>query len=105
MADSPLLILINTDMPRFALNRPKIAQAQVKLDATVHTFLEHDSFADCSRIFDKMPEDDIVKQIMDDGSCVIGELPRATRSRIVEAVSGATTVAKNHKKSISRALA
>ncbi len=104
MADSPLLILINTDMPRFALKRPKIEQAQVKLDATVHSFLEHDSFADCSRIFDKMSEDDFVKQIVDDTDCVRGELPQVTRRQIVEAVSRATTVSKSQKKLISQAL-
>ena len=104
MAESPLVILISTDMPSFANSRPNVKRCQVLMRASDHPFLEHDSYADCGRVLDKISEHDILKCIVENTDCVRGELPAETCKEIAEAVWSSKSVSMKHKKSISIAL-
>jgi hypothetical protein len=101
----PLLFIINSNIRPYIAQRPVLNQCQVCLRAADYPFLDHDSFADCSRVIEQVSEDVIRAQILADVSRLKGALTPATKTEIVRAVQGAKTISRHHKDLIANALA
>ena len=48
----PLLFIINSEIHPYVAKRPHLNQCQVQLSVQEYDFLDHDSFANCSKVID-----------------------------------------------------
>jgi hypothetical protein len=101
---TPLLLVINSRISPFIEHRPELLRCQVRLSASDYDFLDHDSFADCSKVIDSLDETNIRGQVLADLGRAVGELTQATKREIIKAVQDAKTISNHHKKLIIDAL-
>jgi hypothetical protein len=84
--------------------KPDLMVCQVTLRVQDHTFLRHDSFLDCTQVFDSINYEEIVAQLVADYSRIKGELSAAARALAQEAVRKAKTVPDSQKRRILASL-
>src|SRR5688572_25057376 len=48
VAPELLMLMICTDVPRFAQSNRKLARSYIRIDRATHPFLEYDSWVDCN---------------------------------------------------------
>jgi len=101
---SPLLLVINSRIPRFIQGNPSLRACQVCLRASEYDFLDHDSYVNCTQVLDGISLEAIVEQFADDVSRLKGELTAADRAQISAAVRRAPTVSPAHKQAVEAAL-
>jgi hypothetical protein len=101
---TPLLLVINSRISPFIEHRPELRRCQVKLNASDYDFLDHDSFADCSKVIDSLDKTNIREQVLADLGRAVGELTQATKREIIKAVQDAKTISNHHKRLIIDAL-
>jgi hypothetical protein len=81
----PLFLLINSKINKFIQSKPDLMAIQVLIDSTTHTFLDYDSYVDCTEpcSFDVQ---EIKEQIAADASRVKGNVSAEVMSEIIVAV-------------------
>lgn len=102
--DPPVLLIVNSKIAEFIKATPDLRKCQVTLQATDHSFLNHDSHLDCSKAFDSMSREEIIKQLAADFSRIKGELTVAARGQVLEVVRGAKTISDAHRRRVVAAL-
>lgn len=60
----PLLVFINSRINALVQSNPDLAQCQILIDAENHTFLDYDSYIDCSDVC-SFPIDCLEEQVKD----------------------------------------
>ena len=91
--------VINTHINDFIKNRQSLKDSQVSLPVSEHTFLDHDSFINCSEIR-HLSMKNVESQLIDDMSRIKGEISEPVRTEIINAVTDARTLSKIEKKEI-----
>jgi hypothetical protein len=66
--------------------------------------LDHDSYINCSRVIDEIPEKEIKRQIGTDLSRIKRELTKTTKQEVIRAVRTAKTISRYVKSVIIQAL-
>jgi hypothetical protein len=103
--ERPLFFLINSRINDFVRKRPALFRCQVALSVADYGFLDHDSFADCSKVLDSFGKQDLEQQLLSTSVARIkGELNGKTKEQIARVVQKAKTISPKHKALIVRAL-
>jgi hypothetical protein len=84
--DPPLFLVINSKVPLFIQNRPRLSRCQVPLMAEDHPqVIEHDCFLDCTATL-SITFEEVTKQAMTRMQRVKGRLSQATLQEVVTAL-------------------
>jgi hypothetical protein len=98
-----LTFIINSEINPFISNRPHLSECQVSIDATSHTFLDHDSHIACHETL-AIRREDVIQALVADPSSIQGEISPEVREQILVAVKFAKTLDKDKKNRIISAL-
>lgn len=101
----PLLFIINTLPTDFAKTRPRLIGQHLPLAKADENFLDHDSFLDCSTAYDNFNRDDIINELADDTSLVLGQLSPQAAEKILELIADSPTLSRAHMNEISSEIA
>jgi len=100
----PLLFVVNSRVPEFIKRKPELSKCQVPITSLDYDFLDHDSFINCSEVYDSLESSEIINQIYLELGRIKGELSVTTKRQIIAVVRDAKTVSANHKRLIIDAL-
>lgn len=98
-----LAFIINSKIPNIAIKDPRLAPTQVLIEASTHSFLDHDSYINCNEVF-KLSLEDIEKQILPDMNRIKDPVTIKVIQAIKTAVAVAPALAPKDKKAINKAL-
>ena len=99
----PLCFFINSNIRDFLKKRIHLLDCQVKINRSDYSFLDHNSYIDCSNViyFDKTY---VKTQLLTNLNRIKGDLDLKTRNEIISVVDNAKTVSPKHKLLIINAL-
>ena len=100
----PLVLMINSEPPEFQQNDPGFRRCQLLLEARDHTFLDHDSFLNCYRVYALRDQDDVEGQMAGSTASVMGMCPEETKRKVVDVVSASSDITPVRKAAIAEAL-
>ena len=89
--DQTITCIINSNIGPFLLARPNLLRCQVKMDAQVHTFMNHDSHVDCSTTH-TFATGEVITELMAKPDWILGEISQELRAEMVAAVKIAPTL-------------
>lgn len=95
--DLLLVFLVNSRIHPFIENNPTLKACQVSLKQITYPFLDHDSHADCSKVFDDIGIEEVVTHILNNRGDIKGDLSEDTVQEIIQAVAIATTITEDDK--------
>lgn len=95
--DPLVLLLVNSQVHPYIAVRPYLSVCQVTVTALEHTFLEHDSYLDCSQPISSMSREAVIVQLVADPARIKGELSPATRAAAADAIGRAVTIPQIEK--------
>jgi hypothetical protein len=95
-----LLLVVNTNIPRFYQNKPHLSCQQIILEKQKENFLHHDSWLDCSEVIREFEIEEIKEILVNDSARILGELSDETISRIMDVVADSETLEQRHINSI-----
>ena len=98
-----LAFVINSRIAPFLARDPALRACQVPIVPSDYGFLDHDSFIDCTQVF-QIPRTELQHQLSVDTSRAKGELNKATKSEIIRVVQIAQTISPRHKRAIIASL-
>lgn len=99
----PLFAFINSGIRPFIQARQFLLDAQVEIDCRNHRCLHHNSYIDCSEPF-TWATDDFENQLRQQPNRNKGLCSKAVLTRILEAITAATTISQRDKAAITAAL-
>jgi hypothetical protein len=104
--DLLFLFFINSRIRPFISRRPDLLQCQVKLHHTIgeYSFLQHDSFIDCSKLVDELGVDFVVDYVLTNGGDYKGDVRGQEIQAIISAVKSTPTISEDDKELILDAL-
>ena len=102
--DPPLLVVINSAIHPYVQARPHLLQCQVLISAKAHTFLSHDSYADCAHVEASMSLEEVRVQLEADPSRIRGAVATKSVADVLAALSKASTVSPSHLVRITASL-
>jgi hypothetical protein len=91
------VVLINSQINPQIFRNPAVRAWHIPLFAKVYDFLDHDSFVDCTQIFEKSAGD-LEKSVSDMPQIVVGKLNSDDLHYVHLAIKEATTIAKVQKR-------
>jgi hypothetical protein len=91
------VVLINSHINPQIFRSPAIRSWHIPILARDYDFLDHDSFVDCTQIFEKSAPD-LQKSVSDSPQIVVGKLENGDLLAIQQAIKEATTIAKVQKR-------
>lgn len=100
----PLFFVVNSSVHPYLSSRPELRRCQVRLNASGHPFLAHDSFINCAEVIRMSDQPSMVEQLANDIGRIKGTLDEATAKQVVVAVRRATTISPAEKRAIESAL-
>ncbi len=90
-------LYINSEINPNIFPTEELKRLHLRLEATGRTYLEHDSYLDCSRIYEKDHEA-ILEVLKTDTGSVLGQLAPDDLARLKQTVKAARTIAIRVKK-------
>lgn len=93
------VFVINSKINDFIRTRPALLEAQAPLSSGTYTFLPHDSYIDCSKVY-ILSEDEIHEQLIERFQRVLGNLSQDTLENIINVVGRSKTLSPVEKKII-----
>ena len=94
------LLIINSVIHSFVQKNQTLLNCQVKIDCAAHTFLEYDSYIDCSKIIDEIEIDRVHQILTYHFHNSKGKISDAVKTRIIEAVTNNPLLSSNEKEII-----
>jgi hypothetical protein len=91
------IVLINSRVNPYIFRDPLVRSWHILLKAADYDFLDHDSYVDCTQIFEKDSRL-LHGSVRDMPEIVVGNLSRIDLSAIMSAIKAATTIAANDKR-------
>jgi hypothetical protein len=101
----PLLLVINSEINPYYRKRQHLLDRQVKILAAEHSFLNHDSFVDCSQAVEVFSRDHIEQQVVLNMLRMKGYLSQSAKLAVRNGIQAARTVSLRHKEWILAELA
>ncbi len=102
--DTVLACLINSRIHPFIEKDPRLKACQIKLDAKTYTFLDHDSFLNCARLFDDFDISTIIDHLLDNPDDYKGSLGESELVGVIEAINYTDTISEIDRDLIIKAL-
>jgi hypothetical protein len=90
----PFFLLINSEINPYIEARSQLRAQQIAIAQADHTFLDHDSWIDCTEVH---PVDNAANQLAGHAGCLRGVIAAATCAQVVEAVTASRTLPKARK--------
>lgn len=87
-----LFFFINSEINSFKRNKPDLLNAQIEIKKSDYTFLDHDSFIDCSQVIEYFTKKEIEIQLEHDINNIKIKIDEATKKKILEAVKISKTI-------------
>src|SRR2546427_12604373 len=100
----PILFAINSRVSPYITARQHLAECQVMLYQSAHSFLKYDSFLDCTTAICDFSIEDIVDQLSQDFSNMKGRLTEPDRQAVIQAVSRSVTLETRIKQQVLQGL-
>lgn len=91
-----IFLVINTDVPRFYQNKPYLKHQQIKLESGKENFIDHDSWLDCSKIFQEFDVDDVREILLNDISRILGNLSNDLILNVMDVVVESETLEQKY---------
>lgn len=93
----PLFLVINSEINDFKLKRTHLRERQVLIKTEDYTFLNHDSYIDCTEAKDSLSQEEVERQVLTDSTRIKGNANLDTIKNVVDSINAARTVALRHK--------
>lgn len=93
-------LYINSEINPTVFHTEELRRLHIKFEVSGRDFLEHESYVDCSKIYEKA-FDDIAELLIQDQSNHIGDLADSDLKLIKHTVKGAKTISVRTKKKYS----
>lgn len=90
--EGPFVFYINSTIHGFIVGQPDLLACQVRLEASDHAFLNHDSYVNCTEPVRRFTRTEIQGQLLADISRIKGELSPVALQEVIKAVQRATTI-------------
>lgn len=102
VCDEPVLLLkINTSGEQTRLGR-RFREFHFKIKKSIYTALKYDSYLDCGTVwYGIISRDEIIEQLINDGSRIEGELIPDHRNELVRLTEKSNSISPKHKKIIA----
>ena len=95
----PWFFIINSDINDYVRKKPYLEKCQVRIDVANHTFLDHDSYIDCTRLH-RIPATEIHRQLGADFNRIKTVLSQNVKANVIAAIKFARTLSQEEKASI-----
>jgi hypothetical protein len=102
--ENPLFFIINTDESPFAEHNANIKKQQLRLPKSVELFLDHDSWLDCSIVFDMFEIGEIEEALAKDMGLIKGFISKATVEAVLDTIMDAESLSPRDITAISAEL-
>ena len=100
-----LVLLINSRLNRFILERPRLHKCQVIVSRDAHPFLLYDSYADCVKAESSLSLDELRTEMKNHpGDIYKGRLTPGCIRKVISAVIASPTMIRKHKQWITDSL-
>jgi hypothetical protein len=99
-----LAFLINSQVHPFLQKDPILVDCQVVLKQAEYSFLNHDSYLNCAKVFDDLEIDNVVDHLLENPRDFKGELRNEDVFEVIQAVKLAHTLSDYDKDIIIRSL-
>ena len=83
--------IINSTVSTFLRQRPDMLRCQVAIDQTTHSFMDHDSHIDCSRVRTYSTAD-VIEDLLAKPDWLLGNITATLRDDMVAAIKFAPTL-------------
>jgi hypothetical protein len=90
-------LYLNTEINPNVFTTNELRNLHLKMEAIGRSYLSHDSFADCSKVYEKEFAE-ILKVLESDASSILGELNAADLDQVKQTVKIARTISVHVKK-------
>ncbi len=95
--------VVNSEISRFIQNREELLICQVRLAASEHPFMDHDSFVDCSRTRTYTTED-VINDLLSRPEWLLGEIQAGLKCDIAAAFKRSRTLSPAQVKELCASL-
>jgi hypothetical protein len=102
--DTVLACLINSRIHPLIEKDPRLKACQIMLDAKTYTFLNHDSFLNCTKLFDDLDTSKIIDHLLDNPDDYKGSLGESELVSVIEAINDTDTISEMDRGLIIEAL-
>jgi len=99
-----LIFLINSEIHALIEKSPALKACQVTLKQSVYTFLDHDSYLNCAKVFQDLSSHELVNRLVQNEGSYIGHLNADEILQVIEAVNSAPTLSAEEKDLIINSL-
>jgi len=97
------LVLINSEIVKFAQNRPALRERHIEIGQAEYSFLRHTSYIDCTYVV-TTPFRKLTNRLLSGKAEILGHLSEPHLERLVEEVERASTVRGRDKEVITQSL-
>lgn len=102
--ERPLFFLINTEPTPYAKRTPRLSSQQLQMLKASETFLDHDSWVDCSNAFDDFELAEIEHTLASNMRLILGVISKEAAAGIIERIADSETLEQRHINEISMEL-
>jgi hypothetical protein len=93
----PLLLVINSEINEYKQKRPHLRGQQIAISSEECDFLDHDSFIDCSKVYDDFSSVEIENVVVNDTTLILGNINSRIVGEIMTVVDDSVTLEQRHK--------
>ncbi len=102
--DPPLFFIINTDPTEYAKQTPRLRDQQIAIYKKSDPFMEHDSWIDCSAVYNNFALSEIVDALAGDMDRIKGAVSARTVLAVLEKITESEILERRHINQISSEL-
>lgn len=85
------VLVINTGINKYIQDRQHLLDCQVLIDVATHTFLDHDSFIDCTET-ESLSTTDLIEETLKDMSTLQGQITSDIKTKVIAALNDCYTI-------------
>jgi hypothetical protein len=102
--DHTITCVINSEISQFIRTRPALLRCQVRVRATEHDFMDHDSHIDCSRVRSFLTEE-VIADLMSRPEWILGQVGDSCCNDIAGGIKASETLSVAEVEKICSSLA
>jgi hypothetical protein len=100
----PLFFIINSTIHNFYQIRPHLKACQVQISCASHSFLDHDSFIDCTNVILDFDKASVQQQVLASMTRIKGLIDSQCKAAVITAVTQSLSLEHRYKNMILTAL-
>ena len=95
---SPMMLVINSRMNQYILERQSLHQCHVELDHQKYVFLRHDSWVACCEAYHGMTYDGLERELRYGNNTFCGQLDTDDKQAVIAAIACSPRMERRHKR-------